>query len=443
MSIAHAMSAAKPAPGTGGENAGKTTHFRWMIVLLLFFATTINYIDRAVLGILKPVLEVELGWNQIDYGNVVTAFTIAYALGYVLAGRLLDLIGVRVGYLLSVTLWSLAAMAHAAVNSLTGFGLARGALGLAEGGNFPSAIKTITEWFPKRERAFAMGLFNAGSNIGAVACPLVVPWIALNWGWRSAFLITGAIGFIWVVLWLIFYRSPALHPRVSPAELALIRSEPVPPPVKMPWLSLLRHPQTWAFVIGMTFSAPVWWFYIYWAPDFLSKQHGLVLTGASLPLITIFLVADLGGISGGWLSSRLLKRGWSLNAARKTAMLICALCALPVFMTPLVDNLWVAVALVALAASAHCGFVANLFALVSDTVPFQAVSSVMGIGGMSSALGGAAAAQLVGHVLHYTNNNYIVPFALASVAYLLALWAMHRLLPHWESMKLPAAAARG
>lgn len=412
------------------------TRYRWVICALLFFATTINYIDRAVLGVLKPELEKDLGWTQVDYGWIVTAFQFTYALGYVGCGRLFDRIGVRLGYLLSVSLWSVAAMAHAVARSVFGFCIARGALGLAEGGNFPAAIKTVAEWFPREERAFATGLFNAGSNIGAVACPLMVPWLAATWGWQSAFIATGAIGFVWVVLWAICYRTPRQHSWVDAAELAHIEKDPPDPPAKVPWLVLLGHRQTWVFVVGMAASAPVWWFYIYWIPDFLNKQYHLKLTQASLPLITIFLVADAGGIAGGWLSSHLIKRGWTVNAARKTTLLICGLCVVPVFMTPLVGNLGVSVALVALAASAHCAFAANLFTLVGDTAPRKAVGSIVGIGGMASAIAGMFSAQLIGRVLEFTHNNYFVPFALASLAYLVALGIMHALNPRLEPMKL-------
>jgi ACS family hexuronate transporter-like MFS transporter len=415
------------------------THYRWTVCLLLFLATTVNYIDRAVLGILKPMLEKDFGWTQIEYGWIVTAFQLTYALGYVFSGRLIDRIGVRLGFVSSVSLWSVAAMAHAAARTVLGFSFARAGLGLAQGGMFPAAIKTVAEWFPKEERAFATGLFNAGSNIGAVTCPLIVPWLATRWGWQAAFLATGAVGFVWVAAWLRVYRSPENHPRVSAEELAHIRKDP-PDLVgkKIPWLELLRHRQTWAFVVGMAASSPIWWFYIFWAPDFLNKRYELGLTQSSLPLMIMFLAASVGGVGGGWLSSKLIKLGWTVNAARKTALLACALCALPVVATPFVPNPWVAVTLVGLAAAAHCGFAANLFTLVSDTVPKQGVSSVVGIGGMAGSLGGMFFAQLVSRILHYTNNNYAVPFAVASLAYLIALGVMHLLVPKLERMKLSA-----
>lgn len=410
--------------------------FRWVIVVLLFLATAINYIDRAVIGVLKPTLDEKLGWTQIDYGNIVTAFQVAYAAGYVGAGWLFDRIGVRIGYLLSVTLWSLAAMSHGLARSVTGFCAARAMLGLAEGGNFPAAIKTIAEWFPREERALAAGLFNSGAQIGAIACPLLIPWLERQWGWQSAFVTTGALGLMWVVCWRALYDAPGRHPRVSAAELAFIRKDPPDPAVRIPWLVLLRHPQTWTFVVGTVVSSPVWWFYIFWIPDFLNKHYNITLTQSSGPLITIFLIADFGGIAGGWLSSRLIKRRWSINAARKTAMLVCALAVVPVFLTPLIHSLWVSVLLVAVAAAAHCGFVANLYTVVSDTVPRKAVSSVIGIGGMAGAIAGMFFSQLVSRILHLTNNNYFAPFAVAAGAYLIGLACIQMLLPHLECMPI-------
>lgn len=436
---------------------------RWGICALLFFATTLNYIDRQVIGILKPELAKELGWNEIDYSNIVFAFQIAYAIGYAGAGRLIDRLGVRLGYALAVLFWSLAAMAHALTRlippesklggwipwawqgapnwllvvpmTVLGFSAARFALGLAEGGNFPAAVKTVSEWFPKKERALATGIFNAGSNVGALVAPLLVPWLTVTFGWPMAFLVTGALGFAWLASWWRLYHDPEKHPRISPAELAYIRSDPPDPGVKIPWLSLLRYRQTWAFVVGMFLSAPIWWFYLYWIPDFLNKKHGLNLLQLGPPLVAIYLMTDVGSIGGGWLSSWLLKRGWSVNAARKTAMLVCALCVVPVFAASSVSNLWVATFLVGLAASAHQGFSANLYTLVSDTAPRQVVSSIVGIGGMAGAIGGMFIAKLAGYVLQWT-GEYRLLFMIAAFAYLVNLLLIHLLNPRLEPMDI-------
>jgi ACS family hexuronate transporter-like MFS transporter len=412
---------------------------RGIIVALLFLATTINYMDRAVLGILKPMLDTDLGWTQIDYGWMVTAFQAAYALGYVLAGRWFDQIGVRAGLLIAVTAWSFAASAHALVQSVIGFVIARALLGLAEGGFFPAAVKAVGEWFPQPARAFATGLFNSGSNAGAMICPLIVPFLAARWGWRGAFSSLGVVGFAWVALWL------CLYPRTSPSSLK--GSEPTTESASafvahpghrhaLPWLGLLRYRQTWAYMAGMTASAPIWWFYIFWAPDFFSKRYGLNLAQSSLPLMWIFLVAGFGGIVGGWLSAFLIRQGWSLNAARKTALLVCALCAVPVFATPIAPNYIIADVLVALAAAAHCGYAANLYALASDIASPRVVASVVGIGGMASAVVGMFFAQFISRVLSLTHNNYMAPFALAASGYLLGLACIHLLVPRLEAMKL-------
>lgn len=424
------------------QQSGKMTRYRWVVIGLLFFAVTVNYVHRSVLGVLKPLLDHELGWTQKDYGWMVTAFQASYAAGYLLAGRLFDRIGTRLGFLIAVTLWSLAAVAHAGAQSILGFNVVRSCLGLAEGGCFPGAIKAVTDWFPKEQRALATGIFNAGSSLGAITCPLVVPWLAARWGWRGAFIATGALGFIWVLAWAWLYQAPEKHPRVSPAELAYIRKDPVEPEASIPWVDLVGHRQVWGFMIGMMASAPVWWFYIFWAPDFLNKRFALNLTQSSLPLMTIFFVSGFGGVLGGWLSSALLRRGWSANVARKTAMLICSLCVLPVFATPLMPTVWPAVALVTLAAAAHCGYAANLYTLVSDTVPRQAVSSVVGIGGMAGSLAGMLFAQIVARVLDFTHNNYFVPFALAATAYLLALGCIHLLMPRLEPMRISISPER-
>lgn len=337
-------------PPTGRARIG---WFRWVICGLLFLATTINYIDRQIIGVLKSTLSEHFHWNEVDFSNLILAFQVAYAAGYALGGRFMDWVGVRLGYSVAVVLWSLAAMAHAAAGSVAGFSAARFALGLSEGGNFPAAIKTVTEWFPRKQRALATGIFNSGSNVGALIVPVVVPWLTVKLGWTAAFLITGSLGFFWVVLWLLLYHSPEVHPRVSPAELAFIRSDPPDPVVKIAWLDLLRHRQTWAYMLGTFCTSPIWWFYLYWIPDFLQKQHGLNLLQLGAPLVVIYLMTDVGSIGGGWLSSMLIHRGWTVNAARKTAFLVCGLCVVPVFFASLVTNLWVATLLIGLAASAH------------------------------------------------------------------------------------------
>lgn len=409
----------------------KVSRYRWVICTLLFVITTINYMDRQVIGILKPHIQKDLGWSEIDYSNIVFFFTAAYAIGYPLAGRMMDRLGVRWGLGGAVTLWSLAIMVHGFLRSVFGFSMARSALGLAEGANFPAAIKAISEWFPKKERALATGLFNSGANIGALLTPILVPWITVRFGWPVTFVVLGIFGFLWLPFWLAMYRPAEAHPRVSPAELAYIRSDPVEPPVKIPWVTLLRYRQTWAFVFGMFVTAPIWWFYLYWAPDFLHKAHGLNLLKLGPPLAVIYMMTTVGSIGGGWLSSRLLKSGWSVNAARKTALLVCALCVVPVFCVSKVSSLWLAVFLIGLAASAHQGFSANLFTIVSDTMPREAVSSVVGIGGMFGSIGGMLIAKLAGYILEWT-GSYLPLFIIASSAYLVAVAGIHLLLPRLQ-----------
>ena len=419
----------------------RTGWVRWGICSLLFLATTINYMDRQIIGILKPELQSEFGWSEIDYGNIVFTFQLAYAFGYLLAGRVIDRVGVKVGYALAVGLWSIAAMGHALARSVLGFCFARAALGLSEGGNFPAAVKTVAEWFPRRERALAIGIFNAGSNVGALITPLVVPWITVMWGWQMAFIATGALGFFWLAGWWLIYRTPENHPRVSSGELAYIRSDPPDQPINVSWLELLRHRQTWAFAAGMFMTAPIWWFYLFWIPDFLNKNHGLNLLQLGPPLVAIYLLADVGSIGGGWLSSHLIGRGWSVNAARKTAMLVCALCVVPVFAASVVSNLWVATMLIAVAAAAHQGFAANLYATVSDTAPRGAVSSIVGIGGMAGGIGGMLIAQIAGYILEWT-GTYLPLFIIASTAYLIGLFVIHLLNPRLAVMQFTAAAPR-
>ena len=420
---------------TLGERIGR---YRWVICALLFFATTVNYVDRQVLGILAKDLQKPeaIGWSEVDYGNIVAAFNAAYAFGLLLAGRLMDRIGTRAGYALALIWWSIAAMGHALARTPFGFGVARAALGIGEAGNFPAAIKTVAEWFPKKERAFATGLFNAGSNVGAIIAPLTVPWIAATWGWQMAFIVTGAIGFVWLVFWLPLYRRPEEHPRVSRAELAHIQSDPPDPPVaKVPWVRLVPHRQTSAFAIGKYLTDPVWWFYLYWIPGFFREQYKIDLLAVGPPLIIIYVIADVGSIGGGWLSSAFIKRGWTINRARKTAMLICAIAVTPIIFASQVKNIWVAAVLIGVAAAAHQGWSCNLFTTTSDMFPRSAVGSVVGIGGMAGALGGATMAVGTGYILQTTGQNYSIVFTIAGTLYLLALAIIHLLVPRLEQVE--------
>ena len=430
-------------------------HYRWIICALLFFAATINYVDRQVIGILKPTLQQEFGWSEIDYADIVFSFQLAYAIGLLLAGGIVDRIGARRGFVVAIVVWSLAAIAHAEATafgpaaasllsvvgltytaSVAGFITARFLLGLGEAGNFPAAIKVVAEWFPKRERAFATGLFNSGTNIGALITPLVVPWITLTWGWYWAFVATGAIGLLWVLAWLPLYHPPESHPRLSASELAYIRSDPPDPAVRLPWSAVLPLRQTWAFMLGKFLTDPVWWLYLFWVPDFLNRNHNIDLRLVGPPLVVIYLVADVGSIGGGWLSSTLIKRGWSVNAGRKTAMLVCALAVLPMMFASGARDLWVAVALISIAAAAHQGWSANLFTLVSDTFPRQAVGSVVGVGGMAGAIGGMLIAKLTGYLLEVT-GSYVPVFLIAAFAYLVALAVIHMLVPRLEPARVP------
>ncbi len=404
---------------------------RWTICALLFFATTVNYIDRQVIGVLKPTLAAELAWSEIDYSNIVFAFTFAYAIGLILVGRMMDWLGTRRGFSISIIVWSVAAMAHALVRTVGGFSAARFALGLGESGNFPAAIKTVAEWFPKKERALATGIFNAGSNVGAVITPVVVPWITITYGWEWAFITTGALGFIWLAFWLALYHRPEEHPTVTAEELAHIRSDPPETAVRIRWRDLFPHRQMWAFAIGKFMTDPIWWLYLYWVPDFLNKNHGITLTTIGPPLVAIYVIADIGSIGGGWISSHLIRKGWSVNAGRKTAMLICAVAVLPIVFVSQVHDLWLAVAIVGLAAAAHQGWSANLFTTASDMFPRRAVASVVGIGGMAGAVGGMLVAKAVGYILEWT-GSYVIIFIIAGAAYLLALLVIHLIVPTLE-----------
>lgn len=411
-------------------------HQRWLVCALLFFATTINYMDRQVIGLLKPVLQTHLGWSEIGYGNIVLAFQLAYAAGLLLMGRLMDWLGTRRGFSLAVLVWSAAAMAHAAARSVVQFAAARFALGLGESGNFPASIKTIAEWFPKRERALATGMFNSGANIGAIVTPLVIPWLTYRFGWQMAFIATGGLGLLWLVAWLAFYRRPEEQTHLSAAELAYIRSDPPEPEIaKVPLRAIVGHREAWAIAAGRFFTDPIWYVYLFWAPDFLSRTHHVDLRGMALPLFVIYTGASLGSIAGGWLSSFLLRRGWSLNRSRKTALLVCALAVMPVMVAAFAHSLWTTALLIALAAGAHQGWSANLYTLASDMFPFAAVGSVVGFGSMVGSIGGMFAAEAVGIILQWT-GSYVPVFVIAGSAYLVAFALVQALAPKVEMVGL-------
>jgi ACS family hexuronate transporter-like MFS transporter len=412
-----------------------TSHVRWTICALLFFATTINYLDRQVLSMLAKTLETSIGWTSIQYGYITGAFQAAYAIGLLGGGYLMDRLGTRKGYSIAVSVWSLAAIAHAAATSAFSFGVARSFLGFGEAANFPACIKTVAEWFPKKERALAVGIFNAGTNVGAVVAPLTVPWLAFTYGWQMAFIVTGALGFIWLIFWLLLYHRPENHPRISNSELAYIQSDPPDPVGSISWSRLLPRRQTWAFAIGKFLTDPVWWFYLFWLPKYLQERFGLSLMQVVIPTLIVYNAASIGSIGGGWLSSGLIKRGATINSARKTAMLICALCMLPVLYAPFSTNLWLVVALISLATSAHQGWSANLFTLASDMFPRRAVGSVVGIGATGGAIGGVLLQITTGHVVQQT-HSYLPLFVFAGLAYIVALGTIHWLSPNLEPVEL-------
>lgn len=391
--------------------------YRWVVCALLFCATTINYMDRQILGILAGTLEREIGWTESEYGFIVTAFQAAYAAGLLAFGRILDRIGTRTGYVLAIGIWSVAAAAHGAARSALGFGLARGALGFGEAGNFPAAVKAVSEWFERRERAFAIGLFNSGSNIGAIITPLAVPWITLRYGWRWAFILTGGVGLLWVFAWLLIYRPRRL------AQLATQEST-----AAVPWRSLLGLRETWAFLLARFLTDPVWWFYLYWVPKFLHSKHGLTLMQLGTPLIVIYSAASAGSVFGGWLSSSLMRQGWSTNAARKVAILVCALMVTPMIFGAIVSGTWTAVLILSLATAGHQGWAANMFACLSDLFPKNAVSTVVGITGFGGSLGGMLVATATGFILQAT-GSYVPVFVWAGLAYLFVLGLIHVMIP--------------
>jgi ACS family hexuronate transporter-like MFS transporter len=434
--------ASKPGSESKASGAAQLAHhvgrFRWVICSVLLLGVMKNYMDRQVIGVLKTTLQHDLGWSEIDYGNLVFTFQAAYALGMVLVGRVVDRVGTRLGYALAMAFWSLASIAHGLATSFTSFLAARFALGLGESAVFPASMKAVAEWFPKKERALATGIFNAGTNLGAITTPLIVPWIAVHWGWRPAFFLLGGVGFVWLALWLWVYRRPQDHSSCSQIELEYICSDPVSPQIRVSWFELLAHRQTWAFVLAKFITDPIWWFYLFWIPDFLQREHGIALLDIGIPILAIYLISDLGSVAGGWVSSSLIRHGRTVNASRKLAMLICAICVVPIVFAPRIASMWGAVLVIGIAAAAHQGFSCNLFTLSSDMFPGAVVASVVGIGGMAGAIGGMLIAKLVSFFLQRT-HSYAVPFFLAGSAYLIALAIIHGLAPRLQPVEFTAA----
>ena len=422
-----------------------SSNYRWVIVGLLFFATTINYLDRQVISLLKPILEKEFSWTESDYGNIVTVFTFFYGASTLLAGYIIDRIGTKIGYIGAILVWSFAAMGHALAGGTFGFMVARAFLGVGEAGNFPASIKTVAEWFPQKERALAVGIFNSGANIGAVAAPAIVPWIALVAGWQMAFIATGALGFLWIIAWWFYYEVPARHKRVSSAELAYITAEPMVEPSvagdaaatdlladsssAMPNYPIFANKAIWGFMSGKLLTDPIWWFFLFWLPSYLSNIYHLDLKKLGAPLIVIYLAATIGSVGGGWLSSRLIQQGWHPTRARQWAMALFAICITPVMAISQMSSMWPVIAILSLAVAAHQAWSANIFTVAADQFPKQVLSRVVGLGTMAGTLGGAVFPLLVGRILdHYKalgslSEGYYIIFYIAGLAYLVA-WAM-------------------
>ncbi len=404
--------------------------YRWVIVALLFAATAINYVDRQMIGVLKTDLQKEFSWTEGDYANIVFCFQLAYAIGYISFGKVVDAVGVRLGYGLAIVIWTISHMAHGLASGVISFAMARFGLGIGESGNFPAGIRAVTDWFPQKERAFAIGLFNAGANVGAIITPLLVPMLVHFFDWRMAFYITGLLGIAWLIAWWLLYRDPVEHPRVTPAELAWIQQDAAQETAsaKIPWTQLVLLRETWAYALGKFLIDPVWWFFLFWLPGYLRERYDMDLLTFGLPLAAIYLISDFGSIAGGWLSSRLIRAGRSANFARKVTMLICALCVLPIWFAQELNSVWAAVLVIGLATAAHQAFSANLYTLPSDIFPRSAVGSVIGIGGTVGALGGMGMSIFTGYILD-TTHSYDVLFAVCSSAYLAALLVVHLLTP--------------
>jgi ACS family hexuronate transporter-like MFS transporter len=411
----------------------RTGTMRWFVCAMLFAVVALNYVDRQVLSVLKPTLQHAYGWTEIGYGDVVFWFQAAYGLGYVVFGRVVDRFGAKVGGSIAVSIWTVAHMAHAMVTSTAGFTWVRIPMGLGESGLFPCTLAAAAEWFPRRERALAIGIFNAGSNVGAILAPFIVPIITIALGWQMAFILTGLLTFVWLAVWLIWYRRPRAMPGLTATELAYIESDPQEPQRPVAWSKLLTTRQTWAYIMGRFIIDPVWWTFLFWLPDFFAKRYGVDLKHYGPPLVTIYVMADVGSVLGGWRSSRLIKRGYALGRARKLAMLACAVFALPVAGAMYADNIWLAVAAIGLACAAHQGFSANLYALPSDLFPRWAAGSVIGLGGLAGASGGMLMSLYASNVLQKI-GSYTPIFIFASCAYLVALAVIHLIVPRYTAV---------
>jgi ACS family hexuronate transporter-like MFS transporter len=422
-------------PGAAAAADARIGRYRWVVVALLFAATAINYVDRQMIGVLKPTLSRELSWSEGDYANIVFWFQVAYAIGYLSFGRVVDLLGARLGYALAIIVWTISHMAHGLASGVASFAAARFGLGIGESGNFPSGIRAVTDWFPQRERALAIGIFNAGANVGAIITPLLVPALVIAFNWRVAFYVTGFLGVAWLFAWWLVYRDPGEHKRVSPSELAWIRQDPPDPVTRVRWAALIRKRETWAYALGKFLIDPIWWFYLFWLPGYLFNRYHLDLKTFGAPLAVVYLISDVGSIAGGWMSSGIIRAGRTPNFARKATMAFWAILVIPIWWTQSIDSLWGATLLIGLATAAHQAFSANLYTLPSDVFPRNAVGSVIGIGGTVGALGGMGMALFTGYILE-TTGSYRLLFAICASAYVLALLAVHALSPRLQPVSV-------
>jgi len=431
------MTSAAPSASPAAPT-GRMTRYRWVICALLFIAIGINYIDRQMIGILKPTMQEELSWSERDYADIVFWFQCFYAIGFLTFGRIIDAVGVRVGYAVAFTIWTIASIGHGLIHSVTQFAIARSVLGFGESGAFPASLKAVSEWFPQKERAQAVGIFNAGTAMGPIITPLLIPIITLAFGWRAAFISIGIVTALWLVAWVLIYRQPQKHPKVNAEELAHIQADQDPaeiaaPAAKISWFKLLTFRQTWTYALGKFLTDPIWWLYLFWLPDFLHKRHGLDLKTFGPALIAVYILADVGSVVGGWASSKQMKAGRSANVARKSTMLACAALVIPIVAVQFIDNLWGAVAIIGLAAAAHQAWSANLMTLPSDLFPKQAVASVIGIGGTAGGIGGMLMTTYNGYILEFF-KSYQPIFIVAGTTYFVAILLIHLLVPRLDKV---------